>query len=108
MRRTMPKASSMPELTAIREGGCTYADACLRVGIAKSTFQRWKVKGQEQARGQFCDFCDLLEEAEVTTFFLAFAFLAGCTSTSPSSRLIPIPPPADLLDGFNCQQLAHR
>ena len=64
MRRTMPKASSMPELTAIREGGCTYADACLRVGIAKSTFQRWKVKGQEQARGQFSDFCDLLEEAE--------------------------------------------
>ena len=58
MRRTMP------EPTAIREGGCTYADACLRVGIAKSTFQRWKVKGQEQARGQFSDFCDLLEEAE--------------------------------------------
>ena len=50
--------------TAIREGGCTYADACLRVGIAKSTFKRWKQKGQEQARGRFSDFCDLLEEAE--------------------------------------------
>ena len=64
MRRTMPKASSMPELTAIREGGCTYADACLRVGIAKSTFQRWKVKGQEQARGQFSAFCAHLKKAE--------------------------------------------
>ena len=42
----------------------------------------------------------------LTAFFLALAFLAGCASTSPSSRLIPIPPPADLLDGFNCQQLA--
>ena len=51
-------------LTAIREGGCTYADACLRVGIAKSTFQRWKVKGQEQARGRFSEFSDELKGAE--------------------------------------------
>ena len=39
-------------------------DACLRVGIAKSTFQRWKVKGQEQARGRFLEFLDELKEAE--------------------------------------------
>ena len=51
-------------LTAIRDGGCTYADACLRVGINESTFHRWKQKGQEQARGHFCDFCDELKEAE--------------------------------------------
>ena len=32
-------------LTAIRDGGCTYADACLKVGINESTFHRWKQKG---------------------------------------------------------------
>ena len=51
-------------LTAIREGGCTYADACLRVGISKSVFQLWKQKGRKQKRGHYLDFLDQLEEAE--------------------------------------------
>ena len=51
-------------LTAIREGGCTYADACLKAGISKSTFQLWKKKGQEQKRGHYLDFLDELKEAE--------------------------------------------
>ena len=40
-------------LTAIRKGGCTYADACLQAGISKSTFQLWKKKGQEQKKGSY-------------------------------------------------------
>ena len=51
-------------LTAIRDGGCTYADACLRVGISKSVFQLWKQKGREQKRGHYLDFLDQLKEAE--------------------------------------------
>ena len=50
--------------SAIREGGCTYADACLKAGISKSTFQLWKQRGQEQKRGQYPDFSDHLEKAE--------------------------------------------
>ena len=51
-------------LTAIGKGGCTYADACLKAGISTSTFQLWKQKGQEQARGQYSDFSDELKRAE--------------------------------------------
>ena len=51
-------------LTAIGKGGCTYADACLKAGISTSTFQLWKQKGQEQARGQYSDFSDHLKKAE--------------------------------------------
>ena len=43
-------------LTAIRDGGCTYADACLRVGINESTFQLWKQKGQGAGPGAFLRF----------------------------------------------------
>ena len=52
-------------LTAIGKGGCTYADACLQVGISKSTFQLWKQKEQEQARGRFSDFWDELKRADL-------------------------------------------
>ena len=51
-------------LTAIREGGCTYADACFKAGINESTFHRWKQKGQEQDRGRFREFCNELKGAE--------------------------------------------
>ena len=51
-------------LTAIREGGCTYADACLKVGISTSTFQLLKKKGREQKKGRFSEFLDELEKAE--------------------------------------------
>ena len=51
-------------LTAIREGGCTYADACLKVGISTSTFHRWKKKGQEQTKGRFSEFFNELKGAE--------------------------------------------
>ena len=51
-------------LTSIRDGGCTYADACLKAGISTSTFQLWKQKGQEQRSGRFSDFSDELKEAE--------------------------------------------
>ena len=40
------------------------ADACLKAGISKSTFQLWKKKGQEQKRGHYLDFLDELKEAE--------------------------------------------
>ena len=62
-------AESLKTLGSWRGGpsgssGCTYADACLKAGISKSTFQLWKKKGQEQKKGQFSDFSDELEEAE--------------------------------------------
>ena len=44
-------------LTAIRDGGCTYADACLRVGIStKAHSNCGNRRAREQARGHFCDF----------------------------------------------------
>ena len=36
----------------------------LKAGISTSTFQLWKQKGQEQARGQYSDFSDELKSAE--------------------------------------------
>ena len=51
-------------LTASREGGCTYADACRKAGISQSTFHLWKQKGQEQKKGRFSEVSDKLEKAE--------------------------------------------
>ena len=59
VKATKPGPSKLtPELqeqilTAIRKGGCTYADACLQAGISTSTFHLWKQKGQEQKKGRF-------------------------------------------------------
>ena len=35
------------------------------------------------------------------------ALLLGCASTSPSSKVIPIPPLPGLLDGLTCQSLVY-
>ena len=68
-RRACRPSKLTPELqeqilTASREGGCTYADACRKAGISQSTFHLWKQKGQEQKKGRFSEFSDKLEKAE--------------------------------------------
>ena len=70
VKATKPGPSKLtPELqeqilTAIRKGGCTYADTCLQAGISTSTFHLWKQKGQEQKKGRVSEFLDELKEAE--------------------------------------------
>ena len=51
-------------LQEIGQHGATYADACLVVGIGRTTFQTWKAKGLAAKSGQFRDFRDELEKAE--------------------------------------------
>ena len=59
-----PHLQNTTPANAIRAGGCTYADACLKVGISTSVFQLWKKKGKEQKKGRFSELLDELEEAE--------------------------------------------
>ncbi len=58
-----------PELKAdilnlIGDGGLTYTDACRCVGLAETTFYKWKQRGQETGRGLYWEFIQELEGAE--------------------------------------------
>ena len=44
--------------------GLTYTDACRCVGLAETTFYKWKQRGQETGRGLFREFIQKLGEAE--------------------------------------------
>ena len=58
-----------PELEAeilelIGDYGLTYTNACRCVGIAQTTFYRWRAWGKERTSGRYWEFCEKLEGAE--------------------------------------------
>lgn len=44
--------------------GMPYKQACTYAGIHYSTFRRWMDLGESASRGEFCEFCDQVREAE--------------------------------------------
>ena len=48
---------------ALRMGNY-YEAACAYAGIRYFTFRRWIEKGEKAKSGQYCDFCELVKQAE--------------------------------------------
>lgn len=43
--------------------GNYYEPACAYAGIDYSTFRRWMLRGEKESKGEFCEFCEVVQRA---------------------------------------------